>query len=488
MGDAHRRPALETSSPSGIRGGRQDRDARPRATGRRPAAGVEIGHRGKELTGADERHGSGHGGESIRRCPRHDRRAPPTCGSPRPSMTSRQRWTLVATIIGSGAVFLDGTIVNVGAQAHRPGAAGHRSIGVLEGQTYVVSGYLAVLAALLILAGALSDHYGRRRVYAIGLVGFAATSALCGLAPTLEWLVVFRLAPGRRRARCSSRARWPSSPTPSTAPQRGRAFGIWAAATSGADVARAARRRDPRRHRRLARRVPRSTSRCSRRAVGDASATSPSRATPRRPGGSTGSARSSRPWPSAAWRSGSSAARPTSGRTRSPGSRSRSASSPSIAFPILMARRPRPARPARAVPVAGVRLDQPRDVLHLRRRCTSRSSTRRSSCRASSATRRSPPASSGMPSGHLLALLSTRIGTLAGRIGPRRVPRRRAAAHGGRAAVVRPPAGRLGAVAGVDRRTRRASSRRSSVFVDVLPASSCSGSGSRASSRRSRPR
>ena len=111
-------------------------------------------------------------------------------------MTTRQRWTLVCTVIGSGAVFLDGTIVNVGAQAHRPGAARRRSVGVLEGQAYIVGGYLAVLAALLILAGALSDHYGRRRVYAIGLTGFAATSALCGLAPTLEWLVVFRLAQG----------------------------------------------------------------------------------------------------------------------------------------------------------------------------------------------------------------------------------------------------------------------------------------------------
>ena len=69
-------------------------------------------------------------------------------------------------------------------------------VGVLEGQTYIVSGYLAVLAALLILAGALSDRYGRRRVYSIGLAGFALTSGLCGLAPTLEALVVFRLLQG----------------------------------------------------------------------------------------------------------------------------------------------------------------------------------------------------------------------------------------------------------------------------------------------------
>src|SRR5918995_702651 len=111
------------------------------------------------------------------------------------SMTPRQRWTLVATVIGSGSVFLDGTIVNVALPSigrELPSTV----FGVLEGQTYVVSGYLGVLAALLILAGALSDHYGRRRVYALGLTSFAATSALCGFAPTLEWLVVFRLLVG----------------------------------------------------------------------------------------------------------------------------------------------------------------------------------------------------------------------------------------------------------------------------------------------------
>ena len=99
------------------------------------------------------------------------------------------------TVIGSGAVFLDGTIVNA-ALKHIGQELPATLVGVLEGQAYIVGGYLAVLAALLILAGALSDHYGRRRVYAIGLAGFAATSALCGLAPTLEWLIVFRLAQG----------------------------------------------------------------------------------------------------------------------------------------------------------------------------------------------------------------------------------------------------------------------------------------------------
>jgi EmrB/QacA subfamily drug resistance transporter len=149
-------------------------------------------------------------------------------------MTSTQRWTILCTVIGSGAVFLDGTIVNA-ALKHIGQELPGTFVGVLEGQAYIVGGYLAVLAALLILAGALSDHYGRRRVYAIGLVGFAATSALCGLAPTLELLIVFRLVQGAAGALLI-----PGSLALIThafdGPERGRAFGIWAASTSALTV------------------------------------------------------------------------------------------------------------------------------------------------------------------------------------------------------------------------------------------------------------
>ena len=160
--------------------------------------------------------------------------APPDRVSTPPGMTTRQRWTLICTVIGSGVVFLDGTIVNAALKhigQELPGSI----IGVLEGQAYIVGGYLAVLAALLILSGALSDHYGRRKVYAIGLVGFAATSALCGLAPSLEWLVIFRLAQGAAGALLI-----PGSLALIThafdGVARARAFGIWAAATAGLTI------------------------------------------------------------------------------------------------------------------------------------------------------------------------------------------------------------------------------------------------------------
>jgi EmrB/QacA subfamily drug resistance transporter len=149
-------------------------------------------------------------------------------------MTTRQRWTLIATVIGSGAVFLDGTIVNV-ALPKIGNELSASMVTILEGQTYVVSGYLAILAALLILAGALSDHFGRRRVYAIGVAGFAVTSALCGLAPNMELLILFRLLQGAAGALLV-----PGSLSLITqafeGEARGRAFGIWASSTSALTV------------------------------------------------------------------------------------------------------------------------------------------------------------------------------------------------------------------------------------------------------------
>src|ERR1700716_4632495 len=101
-----------------------------------------------------------------------------------------KRWTLVAAILGSAIVFLDSTVVSVALP--RIGSELRSSLlGVLEAQAYVYSGYLLTLSALLILAGALSDYYGRRRMFAVGLAGFGITSVLCGLAPTMELLVLF---------------------------------------------------------------------------------------------------------------------------------------------------------------------------------------------------------------------------------------------------------------------------------------------------------
>jgi EmrB/QacA subfamily drug resistance transporter len=145
-------------------------------------------------------------------------------------VTSTQRGALAAAILGSATVFLDGTIVNLALpQIGRTLVA--FNVGVLEGQVYVVAGYMATLAAFLLVAGALGDRYGRRRVFLIGLGGFGATSIVCAAAPSLDVLAVARLAQGIAGALLV-----PGSLAIITAlfdgAARGRAFGIWASTTA----------------------------------------------------------------------------------------------------------------------------------------------------------------------------------------------------------------------------------------------------------------
>ena len=102
-------------------------------------------------------------------------------------MTRAEGWTLFAAILASGIVFLDSTVVNVALP--RIGRELPSSVfGVLEGQSYVYNAYLLTLSALLVLAGALNDFFGRRRMFAFGLAGFLVTSLLCGVAPSMELL------------------------------------------------------------------------------------------------------------------------------------------------------------------------------------------------------------------------------------------------------------------------------------------------------------
>ena len=145
-------------------------------------------------------------------------------------MTTAQRGTLAAAILGSAIVFLDGTLVyialpRIGEQL--PSTV----LGKLEGQTYITSGYLATLAAFLVLAGALGDYYGRRRMFIIGLAGFGATSVLCGVAPNLELLVIGRVLQGFAGALLVPGSLAIITSTFEGA-SRARAFGLWAAVTS----------------------------------------------------------------------------------------------------------------------------------------------------------------------------------------------------------------------------------------------------------------
>ena len=98
---------------------------------------------------------------------------------------------LVASILGSGIVFLDSTIVNVALPAIRTSLHG----GLAE-QQWVVEAYLLTLSSLLLIGGSLGDLFGRRRVFSIGLVAFGACSVLCAVAPNSEVLIGARAAQG----------------------------------------------------------------------------------------------------------------------------------------------------------------------------------------------------------------------------------------------------------------------------------------------------
>ena len=106
-------------------------------------------------------------------------------------MTRRERLTLLATILGSTIVFLDSTVVNVAL----PVIEEDLDTG-LAGQQWVVEAYMLTLVAFLLVGGSLGDLFGRRRMFAIGLAGFAATSVLCAIAPSAEFLIGARALQG----------------------------------------------------------------------------------------------------------------------------------------------------------------------------------------------------------------------------------------------------------------------------------------------------
>jgi EmrB/QacA subfamily drug resistance transporter len=145
-------------------------------------------------------------------------------------VSRQQRLTLVATILGSTVVFLDSTVINVAL----PAIADSLGAG-LAGQQWVVEAYMLTLVSLLLVGGSLGDQFGRRRTYMIGLVGFGLTSALCALAPTVEFLIAARalqgiagalLVPGSLAIVAATFA----------GEARGRAVGTWTAWTGIATV------------------------------------------------------------------------------------------------------------------------------------------------------------------------------------------------------------------------------------------------------------
>jgi EmrB/QacA subfamily drug resistance transporter len=101
------------------------------------------------------------------------------------------RWVLLATILGSGIAFLDATVVNVALPT-----IGRELNAGLASLQWTVNAYTLTLAGFLLLGGSLGDRYGRRRIFVVGVIWFAAASLLCALAPNVGMLIFARALQG----------------------------------------------------------------------------------------------------------------------------------------------------------------------------------------------------------------------------------------------------------------------------------------------------
>jgi EmrB/QacA subfamily drug resistance transporter len=131
------------------------------------------------------------------------------------------RWVLVATTLASSMAFIDSTVVNVAL----PALQTNLSATIIDVQ-WVIEAYSLLLSALLLVGGSLGDHYGRRRVFLIGVALFALASTWCGLAPDIHQLIVARAAQGLGAALLvPGSLAIISSSFPEN--ERGRAIGTW---------------------------------------------------------------------------------------------------------------------------------------------------------------------------------------------------------------------------------------------------------------------
>ncbi|MGW4020198.1 MFS transporter [Streptomyces sp. NPDC005009] len=131
------------------------------------------------------------------------------------------KWILLTTVLGSSMALLDSTVVNVALP--RIGRDLDADLAALQ---WTVNAYMVTLAGLILLGGALGDRFGRRKVFVVGVLWFAAASLLCGIAPNAGVLIAARALQGVGGALLTpgSLALIQASFHPD---DRGRAVGLW---------------------------------------------------------------------------------------------------------------------------------------------------------------------------------------------------------------------------------------------------------------------
>ena len=143
-----------------------------------------------------------------------------------PCAKASAKWILTATILGSSMAFIDGTVVNVALPALQKDLN-----ATVVGVQWVVESYSLLLAALLLVGGAMGDRYGRRRIFVLGTALFAVASTWCGLSASIGQLIAARAVQGAGAALLvPGSLAIISSSFPSE--ERGRAIGTWSAFTA----------------------------------------------------------------------------------------------------------------------------------------------------------------------------------------------------------------------------------------------------------------
>ncbi|MGW3007655.1 MFS transporter [Streptomyces sp. NPDC001219] len=140
-----------------------------------------------------------------------------------PELSRRRRLLVLAICCMSLLIVsLDNTVLNVALPSIQ-----HDLHASVAGMQWTIDAYTLVLAALLMLAGSTADRLGRRRIFLVGLVVFAAGSLLCSLAPSLEWLVIFRMVQAVGGSMLNPVAMSIITNTFTEPRERARAIGVW---------------------------------------------------------------------------------------------------------------------------------------------------------------------------------------------------------------------------------------------------------------------